>query len=45
MNPVKPHLIRTSAISNGDQWFYTYVLACGKTDTFYTGATDDLQKD
>ena len=32
MNPVRP------------QWFYTYVLFCERTRTFYTGATSDLEK-
>jgi len=32
MNPVKP------------LWFYTYVLKCERTGTFYTGATSDLDK-
>ena len=31
MNPVRPN------------WFYTYVLKCEKTSTFYTGATEDLE--
>ena len=25
------------------QWFYTYVLICEKTGTFYTGATNNLE--
>ena len=32
MNPVRPI------------WFYTYVLKCEKTETFYTGTTDNLEK-
>ena len=32
MNPVRPG------------WFYTYLLICEKTRTFYTGATDNLEK-
>ena len=25
-------------------WFYTYVLKCEKTGTFYTGTTDNLER-
>ncbi|MFA6185972.1 MAG: GIY-YIG nuclease family protein [Phycisphaerae bacterium] len=25
-------------------WFYTYVLKCEKTGTFYTGCTNDLKQ-
>ncbi len=25
-------------------WFYTYVLKCGKTNTFYTGTTNNLKR-
>lgn len=32
MNPVRP------------LWYYTYVLRCEKTKTFYTGATNNLEK-
>ena len=32
MNPVRP------------VWFYTYVLKCQKTETFYTGTTNDLKQ-
>lgn len=32
MNPVRPF------------WFYTYVLRCEKTKTFYTGTTSNLEK-
>lgn len=32
MNPVRP------------LWFYNYVLECDKTKTFYTGATDNLER-
>jgi putative endonuclease len=32
MNPVRP------------VWFYTYVLMCEKTNTFYTGCTNDLKQ-
>lgn len=32
MNPVRP------------LWFYTYVLRCEKTKTFYTGTTNNLTK-
>lgn len=32
MNPVRP------------TWFYTYVLKCERTKTFYTGTTDNLEK-
>ena len=32
MNPVRPG------------WFYTYVLHCEKTNTFYTGTTSDLER-
>jgi len=32
MNPVRP------------QWFYTYVLKCEKSGTFYTGATSNLER-
>jgi len=32
MSPVRP------------EWFFTYVLKCGKTGTFYTGATNNLDK-
>ena len=31
MSPVRP------------DWFYTYVLKCEKTKTFYTGATGNLE--
>jgi putative endonuclease len=32
MSPVRP------------PWFYTYVLMCEKTGTFYTGCTNNLQQ-
>ena len=32
MNPVRP------------LWFYTYVLMCEKTGTFYTGCTNNLKQ-
>lgn len=32
MNPVRP------------AWHYTYVLKCQKSDTFYTGATNNLNR-
>jgi len=32
MNPVRPI------------WFYTYVLMCEKTGTFYTGCTNNLKQ-
>jgi putative endonuclease len=32
MNPVRP------------PWFYTYVLKCDKTKTFYTGTTNNLMR-
>jgi putative endonuclease len=32
MSPVRP------------PWFYTYVLKCDKTKTFYTGTTNNLIK-
>lgn len=32
MNPVRPC------------WFYTYVLKCEKTGTFYTGTTNNLER-
>ena len=32
MNPVRPF------------WFYTYVLMCERTKTFYTGTTNNLQR-
>lgn len=32
MNPVRP------------LWFYTYVLKCERTKTFYTGTTSNLEK-
>ena len=44
MNPVRPPHVGKSSISNGTQWFYTYVLICEKTGTFYTGATSDLRE-
>jgi putative endonuclease len=44
MNPVKPSHVGKYSISNGTQWFYTYVLICEKTGTFYVGATSDLKK-
>lgn len=25
-------------------WFYTYIIRCGKTETFYTGTTNNLKK-
>ena len=44
MNPVRPFHVKKPSTSNGAQWFYTYVLVCEKTGTFYTGATGDLRK-
>jgi len=44
MNPVRPFCVKKPSISYGTQWFYTYVLVCEKTWTFYTGATGDLRK-
>jgi len=32
MNPVRPN------------WYYTYVLKCEKTETFYTGTTNNLER-
>jgi putative endonuclease len=32
MNPVRPN------------WYYTYVLKCEKTKTFYTGTTNNLER-
>jgi putative endonuclease len=32
MNPVRP------------SWYYTYVLKCEKTNTFYTGCTNNLKQ-
>ena len=33
MNPVR-----------SQSWFYTYILKCEKTNTLYTGATDNLER-
>ena len=33
MSPVRPQ-----------SWFYTYVLKCEKTNTFYTGTTGNLKR-
>jgi putative endonuclease len=44
MNPVRPSPVRELSTSNETQWFYTYVIICEKTGTFYTGATGDLRK-
>jgi putative endonuclease len=44
MNPVRPYSVIKSSVSNVTQWFYTYVLICEKTGTFYTGATDNLKE-
>jgi len=51
MNPVRPicHVRNfvipdcKNAISNV-VWFYTYVLKCETTETFYTGSTNDLKR-
>ena len=36
--------VRKSSISNGTRWFYTYVLKCVRTGTFYTGTTNNLKR-
>mgnify|MGYP001611347262 CR=1 FL=1 len=50
MNPVRPpcpvrnfvFIDTKNDISNGT-WFYTYVLMCEKTKTWYTGTTNNLK--
>jgi len=44
MIPVRPPAAGKLSTSSKIQWFYTYVLLCEKTGTFYTGATGDLRK-
>jgi putative endonuclease len=47
MNPVRPHykeLAKGNSTMNEMKWFYIYVLNCNRTNTFYTGATVNLEK-